>query len=233
MYRIWRSGTDRISARAALSAFAAHSTVRVRSLVPIHVTLARRTVQREDLGMRRLLATAPPWAITVVWALVMLAVWMLTPGPGGHSSWLGEVVSGGVVVAIAGPFVWRDGQRQQRRADAATGPLTGSKRTAVYRSAITGVPPADLALHQAALDLARHRLASAGRNRVPEIALFTTGLSLSVLFAVTDRPLIYALFAVVNAWALVDTIAYPSRQRRRIARLEQVTGTPPGCRTHT
>ena len=71
--------------------------------------------------MRRLLATAPPWAITVVWALVMLAVWMLTPGPGGHSSWLGEVVSGGVVVAIAGPFVWRDGQRQQRRADAATG----------------------------------------------------------------------------------------------------------------
>ena len=178
--------------------------------------LARRTVRRDDQRVRRLLVTAPPGVIVAVWVLVTIALWILLPGPHGVMGFLAVVVGGG--------FAWCAGRREQQKADYVTGPLTRPERVAVYRAAVTGVAPADPALHRAALDLARFRLAGAVRDRFPCRAVFAILIAGSLGLAMTDGWLEYAVYAAFFGLALVWMSADVPRQRRRVARLEQAIG---------
>ncbi|HET6875992.1 MAG TPA: hypothetical protein VFH38_00530 [Jatrophihabitans sp.] len=173
--------------------------------------------------MRRFLATAPPWQTTALWALVTVALLTVTNGTQDDNSWLVALASACIAAAIAAPFIWYGERRQRRETAYVTGPLTRSEEWAVSRAAGTGVPPADPALHRPALDLARHRLVEAIRQRTGIAATISIGLAVSVVFAVTDRSLWFAAGAVLLAGLLVRTLGYPSRQRRRLARLEQAT----------
>lgn len=176
--------------------------------------------------MRRTLATAPPWVVTALSALVGIAFmtvgWANTEG----DSWLSSFVFACIATVISAPFTWTGIRRARRETRSITGPLTRAQQQSVYRAAATGVPPTDTALRRPALDLARHQLTEAVRQRIAMTVVGAVVVGLFVLFAITDRSLWLALLAVPLLGALGHTLLYPARQRRRVARLEQASGTP-------
>ena len=175
--------------------------------------------------MRRFFATAPAWRVVAVEAVVFLAWMTLFYGLSDHTPWLRAFVVACLGTAIVSPFMWIGHRRQRRETEWATGPLTGEQQWVVARAANTGVAPEDPTLRAAALAMARYRLTAAVRQRAGLIAVFVAVIAGSVLFAVTDGSIVFAVCAVIAAATLIQTMGYPRRQRRRIAQLEQLDGT--------
>lgn len=175
---------------------------------------------------RTFLATAPPWLVTGLSALFGIAFLTVGWASTEHDSWLSSFVFACLATAFSAPFTWTGVRRARRETGSITGPLPRAQQQSVYRAAATGVPPTDPTLHRAALDLARYQLADAVRQRRAMIAVCVIMLGGSVLFAVTDRSLWFAVIAILALGMLVHTLLYPARQRRRVAHLEQASGAP-------
>ena len=174
--------------------------------------------------MRRFFSAAPLWTPVALGAVITVAVWTVIFGPGEHGSWLRAAVFGCLVAGPMTAYDWREGRRQRRAAQSATGPLTPDERDAVHRAADKGVLPADPRLHPATLRLAHHELGVAEKDRTGMIVVLSVLLGLSALIAVTDHSRWYAFFACIFAATLGSTVVDVPRRRRRVARLDQAAG---------
>lgn len=176
--------------------------------------------------MRSRLATASPWVVLGLGAVVGVAFLTATYAAGEHVSWRAALGWACGTTALTLPFDWWGLRRQRCETESVTGPLSRAQQQDVYRAAGTGVPPSDPALHRAALDLARYRFANSVHQRAAGLATVFILFGVAVLFTVTDRSWWFAVCAILFCGALVQTVRYPSRQRRRIARLEQAASPP-------
>jgi hypothetical protein len=175
----------------------------------------------DDQPVRRHVASRPLW-VTTVFAWLVSVTW-LTVGwktDDGNDSWLSSFIFACLVTTVSVTYFARDSRRARDNSESVTGPLTPEQQQAVVRAAESGIPPTDPALRRPALDLARYQLANALQQRAGMIAVLCVAIVLAAGFAVAGPSLWFAITAVLFVVLLVRTLIYPSRQNRRINRLD-------------
>jgi hypothetical protein len=171
--------------------------------------------------MRRYMATAPPWVLAALYA-VNYFVWMIVPGLGPHD-WMNSLPGALVGAVVIASIMWLVLRSDAWRTSWIFGGMTRDQEWEVRRAAGKGVPPDDPALQPAALALARYQLTEHEGSRIAAIGLAAVLSAGSVGLAINDRSPWYAIGPVIFGAFLVGALRYPSRQRRRIARLEAAT----------